>query len=622
VPGRSRAADSTEGGSTEADAAKAGATATAAAIDEHPRPQLVRPAWVSLDGPWQFWGAAANDRRGDRRGRHNVDEPPVGRRLPWRVQVPFAVEWGRSGIGAAYERMWYRRTVRVPPGWAADRDDPHRVHLHFGAVDWECRVWVNGVEVGAHRGGYDAFSFDITPQLTWGEEELLVHVSDPTDGGAQPLGKQRRHPGGIFYTSVSGIWQTVWLERTPSRYVSRLELTPDLAAGTVQVVAHAVDAGSGSGSGSGAGLDPAAPVRVEVRAGLGRGDATVATATGTSGRPFAVEIPNVRAWSPADPFLYGVTVTLADGSRPDHAGPGDRVDSYVGMRSIELAEVAGEPRPLLNGRFLFQLGLLDQGYWPDGGYTAPTDEALRRDIEITKELGFNVIRKHAKVEPARWYHWADRLGVLVWQDMPSMPHDRVPDGGARAQFEAELAAVVEQCSAFPSVVGWVPFNEGWGQYDVGRIAAAVRAMDPTRLVSENSGSADARNQWIDAAAGHVADLHDYPGPAVVAPSPGRCRALGEFGGLGLAVAGHTWRAGDGFSYEWAESRDRLTDRYLGMIDELRTLARDQGLSIAIYTQTTDVEGEYNGLLTYDRAVLKVDLDRVRAAHERLIAEAG
>jgi len=306
----------------------------------------------------------------------------------------------------------------------------------------------------------------------------------------------------------------------------------------------------------------------------------------------------------------------------DGASQLDSVESYVGMRSIEIADVAGEPRPLLNGRFVLQLGLLDQGYWPDGGYTAPSDDALRRDIEIAKELGFNTIRKHAKVEPARWYHWADRLGVLVWQDMPAMPHDRVPGEAARAQFETELAAVVEQCRAFPSIVGWVPFNEGWGQYDVGRIATAVRALDPTRLVSENSGAADARNTWIDEEAGHVADLHDYPGPAAVAPSPGRCRALGEFGGLGLAVPGHTWRDTGGFSYEWAASADRLTDRYLSMLDELRALARDHGLSIAIYTQTTDVEGEYNGLLTYDREVLKVDPSRVRTAHQRLIAAAG
>jgi hypothetical protein len=298
----------------------------------------------------------------------------------------------------------------------------------------------------------------------------------------------------------------------------------------------------------------------------------------------------------------------------------DRVDSYVGMRSIEVADVAGEPRPLLNGRFVFQLGLLDQGYWPDGVYTAPSDDDLRRDLEVAKALGFTCVRKHAKAEPARWYHWADRLGLLVWQDIPSMPHDRVPDEAARRQFETELAALVEQLRAFPSLIGWVPFNEGWGQYDVARIAQLVRTLDPTRLVSENSGSADPTNDWADARAGHVADRHAYPGPGAVAPSPGRCRALGEFGGIGLSLAGHTWPGTDGFSYEWVAARDGLTDRYVGMVDELRALARDQGLSIAVYTQATDVEGECNGLLTYDRTMLKVDLDRVRAAHQRLYDE--
>ncbi|WP_241834910.1 glycoside hydrolase family 2 protein [Pseudofrankia asymbiotica] len=613
-------------------------------MPEYPRPHLVRSSWLSLNGRWEFQGgrgpaapATAPGHSGpgdhdtlsdhatsdDRGGLGDHGDPPVGQRLPGRVLVPFPVESTLSGIGTTHERMWYRRTFRVPPDWAVGR-----VHLHFGAVDWACRVWVNGVAVGAHLGGYDAFSFDITLCLNWREEEVLVHVFDPTDGGGQPVGKQRRHPGGIFYTSASGIWQTVWLEPTPACHVSRLTLTPDLAAGAVHVVVNAVAAEDAPPApdasidhAAAAAPDAAVPVRVEVRAGMAAGAATVAAGTGISGQPFTVEIPDVRVWSPEDPFLYGVTVTLADGPS-DRPGAHDRVDSYVGMRSVEVVEVSGEPRPLLNGRFVFHLGLLDQGYWPDGVYTAPTDDELRRDIEMAKELGFTCIRKHAKVEPARWYHWADRLGMLVWQDMPSMPHDRNPDEAARERFEAELRALVEQCRAFPSVIGWVPFNEGWGQYDVQRITETVRALDPTRLISENSGSADPGNHWIDAGAGDVADLHAYPGPAAVPASAGRCRALGEFGGIGLPAAGHTWHSAGGFSYEWAASPGALTDRYLGMIDELRALFRERGLSIAIYTQATDVEGEYNGLVTYDRAFLKVDPNRVRAAHRQLYDDAA
>jgi len=579
-------------------------TAWSADVDEtrplpdYPRPQLVRPRWLSLNGVWEFAGAP-----GDTGGWvDDVGSPPADTPLPGRVVVPFPVESALSGVGAAWERMVYRRTFTVPPDWSGAR-----VRLHFGAVDWAARVWLNGVPLGSHRGGYDAFSFDVTDHLTGREEELVVAVSDPTEAGGQPLGKQRRHPGGIFYTSASGIWQTVWLEPVPAAYVAGLTLTPDLGAGAVRVDVDAVGVDGPGVDGRGA---AGAPVRVVIR---GAGGRVVAEGTGSVGRPFDLGIPDARRWSPDDPFLYRVTAELLDGG-----AEADRVSGYVGMRSVEVVEAGGVPRLAVNGRPVFHLGPLDQGYWPDGVYTAPTDAALRYDLEVARALGFTCVRKHAKVEPARWYHWADRLGLLVWQDMPSPPHDRAPDAAARRRFDAELHALIDQLRPFPSVAVWVPFNEGWGQHDVARVAAAVAAADPTRLVSENSGSADERNTWFEAGGGHLADIHDYPGPAVPpADRGGRVAVLGEFGGIGLAVAGHSGPGAGAFSYEWADSPERLTDRYLGMLGRLEDLAVSDGLAAAVYTQATDVEGELNGLMTYDRAVLKVDADRVRAGHRRL-----
>jgi beta-galactosidase/beta-glucuronidase len=560
-------------------------------LPDYPRPQLARAEWLPLNGPWEFAPARPGER------------PPVGRRLAGRVLVPFPVESALSGVGRGYERMWYRRSFSVPRGWAG-----RRVHLRFGAVDWEAAVWVNGVPVGSHRGGYDPFGFDVTDCLRRGAEELVVGVFDPTDGGRQPLGKQRRQPGGIFYTPSSGIWQTVWLEPTPSVHVTGLVVTPDAAGGRLRVRVRA------------AGSAAAPQVRVEVRDDAtdpaGETSRPVAAASGLAGETLELPVPSPRLWSPSDPHLYGVRATLLDGRTPV-----DEVRGYAGLRSIEVAEVRGVSRPLLNGRFLFHLGALDQGYWPDGGLTAPTDAALRSDLDVLKDLGYTCVRKHVKVEPARWYHWADRLGLLVWQDMPSMPHDRVPDAAARRQFETELTAMVEHLRPFPSVVAWVPFNEGWGQYDVGAIARLVRELDPTRLVSENSGAADPGNDWTDAGAGQWADMHTYPDPLAVPPSHGRAAALGEYGGLGLGVTGHTLRPDRSWSYEHLPSAGALTDRYVAMIDRLAELVRSSGLSAAVYTQMTDVEDELNGLLTYDRALLKPDAEAVRAAHARLLAAA-
>lgn len=519
----------------------------------------------------------------------------MGRDLSRRVLVPYPVEAARSGVGRPQERMWYRRTFSVPPEWAGGGE---RVLLHFGAVDHEATVWVNGRELGTHAGGFDAFSFDVTAALLpGGDQEVVVGVFDPTDAGGQPVGKQRRRPGGIWYTAASGIWQTVWLEPVPPVHLAELQLGSDARAGALRVRADVAGAPAG-----GLTLD------VEVRA----DGAPVAKARGEARAELRIPVPAPRLWSPDDPFLYGLRVRLLDGERPL-----DAVDGYAGLRSIE---VEGG-RLLLNGQSVFALGPLDQGYWPDGVLTAPSDEALRSDLEQARALGFNAVRKHVKVEPERWYWWADRLGLLVWQDMPSPPAGREPDVQDRDRFLTELRRLVEGRRNHPSVVAWVVFNEGWGQFEPERVAALVRAWDPDRIVDASSGS---NLPGVGGEGGDVLDDHTYVGPGSPAPGPGDARiaAVGEFGGLGLRVPGHTWSGGGGFAYEMQPDGAALTDRYVGLLERVRTLRGRCGLSAAFYTQLTDVEDELNGLLTYDRQVVKVDAVRVRQANQAVLAAAG
>ncbi len=479
-------------------------------------------------------------------------------------------------------RMWYRRTFTVPAAWSG-----RRILLHFDAVDWQASVHVNRSHVGTHAGGYDAFTFDITDHLSPGDNELVVGVYDPTnaDNLNQPIGKQRTTPNGIWYTSCSGIWQTVWLEPVPSAHIARLEITPNLHAQSVTVRALCQ-----------------AATGLAVRATASSAGSTLASATGTPGSPITLPLPNPHPWSPDDPFLHDLAVELLDGAEPV-----DAVGSYFGMRALGLGPAGGVVRPLLNGRFVFQFGMLDQGYWPDGVYTAPTDAALRFDIAAQKALGCNVIRKHVKVEPARWYYWADRLGMLVWQDMPS----KFAAGGG-AQFELELAEMIDQLRNSPAVAMWVPFNEGWGQYDTARVVGLVQAQDPGRLVDNASG-------WTDAGVGDVIDWHVYLGPDSPFPTATRAAVLGEFGGLGLRVAGHEWDPAASFGYEMQPNGAALTGRYLGLLYDTRSLLHGKGLSAAIYTAVTDVENELDGMWTYDRQVLKVDPDAVRAAHASLLA---
>lgn len=535
-------------------------------LPEYPRPQMVRKSWQNLNGEWTY---AITHRYA---GRPSA--------FGGRILVPFPIESQLSGAGvwvAPDQRLWYRRAFTVPSLPAG-----HRLLLHFGGVDWEAVVSVNGREVGQHRGGYDPFTFDITDALRRGasndEQDLVVAVRDPTDGGDQPRGKQVSRPRGIYYTAVTGIWQTVWLEPVPDTHITSLRIDPDVDRGRVSVTV----ASSRNAHVTVTALD---------------GDREVGRQSGASGSALMFPIPNPRRWGPADPFLYRLRARLETG---------DEVESYFGMRSIAVkADASGVRRLHLNGQPLFQLGLLDQGWWPDGLYTAPTDEALAFDIEKTKELGFNLIRKHVKVEPARWYYHCDRLGMIVWQDMPSA-EDMSPAG--ESIFARELRAMVDALRNHPSIVMWVPFNEDWGQHATEKHVAWLQAYDPSRLVNNASG-------WDDMKVGDVVDLHAYPGPATPPLEPQRAAVLGEFGGLGLPLDGHTWLDRGNWGYRSYTTQPELNTAYQSLLAQLRLHAGD-GLSSAIYTQTTDVEIEVNGVMTYDRSAVKLSPESI-AANKRM-----
>ncbi|MFE5512407.1 AbfB domain-containing protein [Streptomyces sp. NPDC056529] len=553
-------------------------------LPEYPRPQLTRPDWANLNGVWDFAVTAAD-----------AGQPAS---FPEQIRVPFPVESALSGIQRKItqnDKLWYKRTFTVPSNW-----NGRRVQLNFGASDWRTTVWVNGQQAGAvHSGGYDAFAYDVTPLLNGGTNTVVVSVWDPMETGGQAVGKQRirdtapHSGGGIFYTAASGLWQTVWLEPTAPAHVTRLDTVPDLANKTLKVTVH----GDGTSGHS---------ARVTVSS----GSTVVGSATGPVGSQFTVSVPSPHLWSPEDPFLYDVRADLLSGSTVvDSAG------SYAGMRSISVGKVDGVLRTLLNGKFVFQTGTLDQGYWPDGIYTAPSDDALKYDLQKHKDLGFNMVRKHIKVEPQRWFYWADRLGLLVWQDMPAMDL-RTPDSAARTQWEAEYDRIIDQHRSSPSLVMWVDQNEGWGQYDQARIADKVKGSDPSRLVNNMSGVNCCGS--VDGGNGDVVDNHVYVGPGVTAPTPTRAAVLGEFGGLGFRVPGHEWYPGGGFSYEDQPSLTALNDRFVGLLDSIRQNQMPAGLSASVYTEITDVENEVNGLLTYDCQVVKVDQARVKAANLALI----
>lgn len=573
------------------------------ALPEYPRPQMARKKWLNLNGVWNYLG---------RSGGAGTGEPPARGAFGEQILVPYPVESGLSGIQRHDDEMWYQKVFRLPSDWRGQQ-----VLLHFGAVDQIATVWVNNQQVARHEGGYTEFSADVTDALRWSDsEEITVRVEDRNETNPYPVGKQRNHPGGLFYTGASGIWQTVWMEPVPTAHIDRLDITPDLGSLTV------TPRTSGTG-------DEHAMVFVSKPGGR-----LVAFASGASDEPIRLPIPKPHLWSPDDPYLYDLKVALVAPS----GEVVDAVSSYAGLRTIgTVTDRHGRRRITLNGATTFLHGPLDQGYWPDGIYTAPTDDALKFDLQWIKQLGMNFVRKHAKVEPARWYYWADKLGLLVWQDMPSLDITLRPVRGpapepvaaAKKNFENELLAMLRQLRSVTSIVGWVPFNEGWGEFDTARIANLVKAADPTRLVDANSGVNCCYSRG-DTGAGDVYDDHTYVGPGRPAPSLHRVRVGenghvlrdrvwvdGEYGGLGLAF-GMMW-PGRPESYEMTAGPAQLTQRYVEVSRALEEVARTHGLSGAIYTQTTDVENEVNGFLTYDRWQVKMAVPVVAERNRAVIA---
>ena len=568
----------------------------------YPRPQMVRRRWISLNGLWRYGITPKNG-----------NSP----RFQGDILVPFPIESALSGVKQPLlpdQKLWYQRVFSIPADWSGER-----VLLHFGAVDWETTVWVNEHLVGTHRGGFLPFDFDISEYLRPGENELLVSVWDPTDTHWQARGKQTLHPKGIWYTAVSGIWQTVWLEPVNLSHIRRLKLTPDVDAQTLAV--EALLSGEEGGE--------------EIEVSIWDGARMVMKGSGQPGAIILLHLPESHLWSPDDPYVYHLRVEVHQRGRVL-----DEVMSYFGMRKFSMMrDRKGRLRMALNDRPLFQYGPLDQGYWPDGLYTPPNEAAMRADIDFVKSVGCNMLRKHVKVEPDQFYAYCDRKGIIVWQDMPN---GAKPVGDllsalttwlgkwprrdtrnywkagrqaaqSRIEFRQELQDMVDHLHNFVSIGMWVPFNEGWGQFDANAIANWLKLYDPTRPVDHASG-------WFDQGGGDFRSIHSYVKrlhPEY--PDERRGVILSEFGGYGLKISGHAWNPAKQFGYGKRRSRDDLTEAYEELLERQLSAWVAAGLSGAVYTQLTDVETEINGWMTYDREVKKMHADRLRATNRRLLA---
>lgn len=563
---------------------------------EYPRPMLVRDNnWQNLNGLWNY---AITD----------ADRTAFPEQWEGKILVPFAVESALSGVGKTVGKdkaLWYHRTITLNKNVNKDN-----ILLHFGAVDWRCDVYVNGKHVGTHEGGFDPFTMDITSFVKKGaKQDIILKVWDPTDDGPQPRGKQIKNPHGIWYTPVTGIWQTVWVESVPKSYIVKTKHTPQFDVKKLTVESFVTNENAGD----------------QIKVVVLDGQQEITQKTGTVNTALEIDVPNLQAWSPSNPKLYDLEILLLRKGKVI-----DKAKSYFAMRKISMQKDAnGIQRMMLNNEFVFQFGPLDQGWWPDGLHTAPSDEALKFDVIKTKEMGFNMIRKHIKVEPARWYRHCDSIGILVWQDMPSgdlggnawdmQPgkisgnnRDKQRSPESESYYRKEWKNIMEALHNYPSIVVWVPFNEAWGQFKTKEITEWTMNFDTSRLVNSASGG----NFMYT---GHILDIHNYPDAAMPDPhvfGDKQILALGEFGGLGLPVEGHTWQQKDNWGYQTFKNKEELFNRYKQLIDKLDKLI-PMGLSAAVYTQTTDVEVETNGLMTYDRKVIKIPESELFKVHSKL-----
>ena len=561
-------------------------------LQEYPRPILVRNDWKNLNGLWDYTITSKGENKPE-----NYDG---------EILVPFPIESSLSGVRkriSKEQELWYHKNFQIPKKWKSKE-----IIIHFGAVDWESELWINDINIGLHKGGYDPFSFNITPYLRKGKNQKLeLRVWDPTDDGFQPRGKQIKNPKGIWYTPVSGIWQTVWLEPVNYKHITNIHTTTDIDDSSVLIK-----------------LFSSYDFKDDLIEFVLKEDEKVLQKTIIKADlETKISFENPKLWSPESPFLYDLEIKLiSKGKIIDH------IETYFGMRKISIKkDVNGTRRMMLNNKEYFQFGTLDQGWWPDGLYTAPSDEALKFDIFKTKEFGFNMIRKHVKVEPARWYFHADKIGMLVWQDMPNGEkierpkwqrnnffngQEFIPSFESEMNFKNEWNEIIDFLYSNPSIVCWVPFNEAWGQFKTEEISQLTKNIDPSRLVNAASGG----NYYN---VGDITDIHNYPEPKMLFYNPNQSNVLGEYGGIGLAIENHLWQSDKNWGYVKYKSSEKATDEYVNFANQLLEMVL-KGFSGAIYTQTTDVEGEVNGLITYDRKIIKLDMERVKEINKKVIKE--